>query len=546
MPTQEFHQTTKQLASRFLQQATFGPTQKEIETVAEIGIEAWLERQFTAERTRTQRYMEQEIDRVYRLDGRLRYLMPFSWAWWQSIMTGEDILRQRVATALTEIFVISAKSARLEDFGTIIANYYDMLLKHAFGNFNDLLLDVTLHPAMGYYLSHAGNRKSDPATNRFPDENYAREIMQLFSIGLFELNHDGTRKKDRNGKDVPAYNNADVKEFAKVFTGLTFAEFDTDEPITEEVFSNLLIDEASGLRPMRMYDTFHEPGPKRLLNGKVLPAGQSGMKDVRDAVNNLFHHGNVGPFIGKLLIQRLVKSNPSAEYVHRVANAFNDNGQGVRGDMKALVKAILMDAEARDPSFINDPTHGMLREPILRYTQLCRTFEATNKESRFFNSGESAQKTLGQYPFLSPSVFNFFSPEYAPLGPLANANLVGPEFQITNSVTATKTTNFWERAIFESLMDVPKGELPEDARPEEMMPHISQVNLHFEPFKGLTVEQTMDRLDLLLTYGTLSEPARNVIKKSLIGLMKQGADWEEVFRLAIYLFMSSPDYVILK
>lgn len=543
---QEIHLTTTQLASRFLQQATFGPTSKEIETVAEIGIEPWLDRQFDMPRTRTQRYMERVIDRVYRLDGRLRYLMPFSWAWWQSVMTGKDVLRQRVATALSEIFVISAKSARLEDFGSIVANYYDMLLKHAFGNFNELLLDVTLHPAMGHYLSHAGNRKSNPATNRFPDENYAREVMQLFSIGLFELNHDGTRKKDRDGRDIPAYDNADVKEFAKVFTGLTFAEFDSDEPITERVFTNLLIDEASGLKPMRMYDAFHERGPKRLLNGKVLPAGQSGMKDVRDAVDNLFHHGNAGPFIGKLLIQRLVKSNPSAEYIHRVSNAFDDNGHGVRGDMKALIKAILMDVEARDPSFINDPTHGMLREPILRYTQLCRTFEANNEQSRFFNTGETAQEALGQYPFLSPSVFNFFAPNYSPLGPLGEAHFAGPEFQITNSVTATKTTNFWERAIFESLMDVPKGELPGDARPEEKMPNVSDVNLNLRPFQGLTVDQTIDRLDLLLTYGTLSMPARGVIKRSLMRLAHQGGDWDEVVRLAIYLFMSSPDYVILK
>ncbi|MEM7797695.1 MAG: DUF1800 domain-containing protein [Chloroflexota bacterium] len=538
--------TAQQEASRFLQQATFGPTLSEINSVTSIGVDAWLEQQFNATQTSTQRYMEEVIDLVYRLDGRLKYLMPFNWAWWQSIMTGEDILRQRVATALTEIFVISTQSDRLEDLGLVFANYYDMLLKNAFGNFRDLLLDVTLHPAMGHYLSHAGNRKADLATNRFPDENYAREVMQLFSIGLFELNADGSRKKDGNGNDIPTYDNADVKEFAKVFTGLTFAEFDSNEDISEEIFAGLLIDSHNGIKPLVMYDRFHEPGPKRLLNGTAIPSGQSGMQDVQDAIGNLFNHGNVGPFMGRLLIQRLVKSNPSPAYIGRVTNAFNDNGSGIRGDMQAFVKAILTDPEARDATFIADPTHGMLREPILRYTQLCRSFEASNTENLFYNSGAIASSVLGQYPFMSPSVFNFFSPDFTPLGPLEEANLDAPEFQITTSVTATKTINFWETAILETLMELPKGELPEDAQPDEKMPNLSNARLDLTPFEGLSVDEMIDRIDLLLTYGSLSDAARAIIKAAMDGLSNSGAPSSEVASIGIYLFISAPDYVILK
>ncbi|MEM8858580.1 MAG: DUF1800 family protein, partial [Chloroflexota bacterium] len=208
--------TDQQLAARFLTQATLGPTMAEINAATVRGFEGWIDDQVALPATETLTYMWDIIDKVYFVENQpLLHVHPFRWAWWQSIMRNPDILRQRVGMALSEIMVISTRTDLLVDTSIAVASFYDVLLKHAFGNFRDLLLDVALHPAMGYYLSHAGNRKADPVANRFPDENFAREIMQLFSIGLFELNQDGTRKKDSEGNDIPTYSNADIAEFAK-------------------------------------------------------------------------------------------------------------------------------------------------------------------------------------------------------------------------------------------------------------------------------------------------------------------------------------------
>ena len=266
----------------------------------------------------------------------------------------------------------------------------------------------------------------------FPDENYAREVMQLFTIGLCELEIDGTCKTDENSVPIPTYDNKDIAEFAKIFTGLTWGD--------AQVFSSYPINgQLSYSIPMRMFNEFHEPGSKYLLNGTIIEqrATTNGIADIEAALNNLFQHPNVGPFIGKLLIQRLVTSNPSPAYIERVAKAFNGEStySSTRGDMKAMIKAILLDEEARNCAAQSDDSFGHLREPFNRYVQLCRSFEASNENGHYRNATHSIMKYFGQKPFTAPSVFNFFQSDYQPIGPVEEANLVAPEFQITNTRT---------------------------------------------------------------------------------------------------------------
>ena len=360
-------------ASRFLSQATLGADLETIQATAQMSFAQWIDEQFNMQPSFnlcdfTRDITIMALDSSFSMGGDPNDIEVQRWywhsAWWQYTMESPDVLRNRVALALSEIFVIS-ELPTLDDVPLALPNYYDMLLEHSFGNYRDLLEDVTLHPAMGLYLTHVNNPKADSSLNRFPDENYAREIMQLFSIGLYELNVDGTRKLDANDNFIPTYDHDDIANFAKVFTGLTYPD--------AIVFGQNPQSELSFLQPMKMVNTWHEGGEKTLLNGFVVPdrSPKDGMADIQDALDNLYNHPNVGPFIAYRLIQRLIRSNPSTEYVGRVASKFNDNGQGVRGDMKAVIKAILLDEEARDCAMAEDPFDGMLREPMVRYTQIC-------------------------------------------------------------------------------------------------------------------------------------------------------------------------------
>jgi len=534
--------TAEQSASRFLAQATFGANLALIQHVGNIGHEAWLNEQLALPVTDT---LPTVSAGAVDSEG---FILPvvFRWAHWQHMMTAPDLLRHRMLFALSELFVISTQVEQLEEETRGMSSYYDLFQKHVFGNFRDLLFDVTMHPFMGIYLSHLKNRKTDLVLNRFPDENYAREVMQLFTIGLYELNQDGSYQLDQNGNPIPTYTNAEITEFAKVFTGLTTKPEQDDQVIDLDYF---LENDDVFHEPMIMYDPEHEPGEKKLLKGVVIPAGQTGMQDINDAVDNLFNHPNVGPFIGRLLIQRLVKSNPSPAYISRVAAAFNDNGSGVRGDMQAVIKAILLDAEARDTSYFTDPTHGMLREPFVRYVQLCRAFNAASANGLYRNTGYLAQEMLKQYPFHAPSVFNFFLPTYQPLGPLANANLVAPEFQITTSYTAISVINFLEMAInYEEPMDIsnPALETCEDTG-------VTCPDLTDDEIVTLTLTQELNlaendidglitHLDLILTYGMLSTAMKSIIKNAITPLK----DPLERVNMALYLLMISPEYAVLK
>ncbi|MGI9271519.1 MAG: DUF1800 domain-containing protein, partial [Woeseiaceae bacterium] len=368
-------------ASRFASQATFGMDFAGIDTIARQGKENWLDSQFALP---VSDHVSIAADIVNRreagefaaFENDIEYLIyARRLAWWHRTITASDVVRQRVAFALSEIFVVSDNVDDLIVYPFALSGYYDTLLRNAFGNYRDLLRGVTLHPAMGIYLSHVNNRRSDPAANIFPDENYAREVMQLFSIGLFELNIDGSLRLDGDGEPIPTYSNVEIREFAKIFTGLSFGG-------ANPFFGNPA---PSFAAPMQMFDAEHEPGSKNLLNGIVVPAGQTGMQDIEAALDNLFNHPNVGPFIGKQLIQRLVTSNPSPAYIERVARVFNGDVSGVRGDMRAVVRAVLLDPEAESAA-TTMADFGKLREPVVRYASILRQFGANSSDGFIANT----------------------------------------------------------------------------------------------------------------------------------------------------------------
>ncbi|MGB5419350.1 DUF1800 family protein, partial [Algibacter sp.] len=409
-----------------------------------------------------------------------------------------------------------------------------------FGNFKNLLKDMALHPMMGIYLSHYNNPKSNPDENTHPDENFAREIMQLFTIGLYELNQNGTYILDGNGDRIPTYNNDDIKEFAKIFTGLgAGAVIENPWGVTPQFGVNQYL--ALKDTPMAMYDEFHEPGEKKLLNGQVVPSGQSGIQDIESGIDNLFNHQNVGPFIALRLIQQLVKSNPSAAYISRVSTAFN-NTKGVRGDMKAVIKAILLDDEARSCSWMENPTSGKLIEPMLRYFNVARQLDLDNEESENWNVAYNFYQATGQSSLAAPHVFNFFLPAYVPNTEFTNANLVGPEFEIHNSATSINYINevdLWTFPQYYSILDT--WDLDMEGRP-----------LDFEALKyyAKDSEVLINQLDKLFTRGQLSNETKQLIINAVDPIVN---DWNADFqytdlrvKMALYLILISPDYTILK
>jgi uncharacterized protein (DUF1800 family) len=351
---------------------------------------------------------------------------------------------------------------------------------------------------------------------------------------LYQLNQDGSRKTNAQGEWIPTYGQIQIKEFAKVFTGLGLGEILPNMYIDEpEFFVGIYL--ADMTVPMKMYEEWHQPGQKNLLNGFVVPAGQTGMEDINDAIDNLFNHPNVGPFIGKQLIQRLVTSNPSPAYVSRVSAAFNDNGQGVRGDMKAVIKAILLDPEARTCEAIENPVHGKLREPFVRYAHFAQSMDLEQYYDRYWNPGYGFYLATGQIPLASPSVFNFFLPEFHPNGPLADAGLVGPEFQIHNSRTSVEflnQVNDW--AIWQYMWGSWEAEDP-----------YTTVNLTELEELARDPEVLVNHLDRVFTHGALSANTRQLIKDAIEPMIDGDYRYDRA-RLALYLIMISPDYAILK
>ena len=534
-------------ASRFLFQAAFGGNKQLITDVINLGIEAWIDSQFLIPptyATDTINGIYEDSKKIWILNGNDEANYPsrpnhvhMNYTWWQNTMLADDILRQKMAYALSQILVLSSESD-LTSYGVAVANYYDRLIKHSFGNFYDLLYEVTRHPGMGNYLTYFRNKKTDESTNTYPDQNYAREVMQLFTIGLDSLNLDGTPALDTAGNRIPTYDNDDIIEFSKIFTGLASGAVAPYITYTEDPYFNLSFYATAKDSLMAMYDAYHEPGEKYLLNGYVVPDGQTGMEDLEDALMHLFNHPNVGPFISYRLIQRLVKSNPTPAYVESVATIFNNNGAGVRGDLKAVLKAILMHPEARECTWINHPQQGQLREPFLRKTHFINSIGLLdNSLENFWNYKYWFYNETGQHPFHSPTVFNFYVPNYVPNGPIEDANLVAPEFQIHNSRTSigfSKQVYYWVENLVALRTSGYEGYVI--------------TNPDFDSLEEIAkdADALIDYLDIRLTHGKLSTNTREIIKETLNEFGTSGFDIDRRIRLATYLIMISPDYSILK
>ncbi|MEM7100071.1 MAG: DUF1800 domain-containing protein [Pseudomonadota bacterium] len=513
-------QSELQAAAKFLSLATFGPTLEEIESVAESGTNDWLDTQFAMAPSRHLPIVVRYIDE-YGFDFQTMPIPSFyrRFAFYEQALTANDQLRQLVAYALSQIFVVSDNVGALNNDPSALASYYDMLMEQGFGNYRDLLLAVTLHPAMGLYLSHVNNGKSDPLANTFPDENYAREVMQLFSIGLFELNPDGSVVQDSSGNPIPTYDNADIREFSKIFTGLSYGP---REPGGPSFFGNgnpvLHV-------PMVMFDDFHEPGSKSLLNGLVVPDGQDGMADIEAAIENLFNHPNVGPFIGKQLIQRLVTSNPSPAYVTRVTQAFNGDQSGVRGDMTAVIRAILTDPEV--DSAIR------LREPFRRYLAINRSLQARGEDGTVPGLGFVAAFLTQQHVFSSPSVFNFYLPSFSPAGPVQDAGLVAPEFQITNASTVIGITNLIAYTLFnETSIDSPE--------------ELADITLNLDDFLPLVGDgqALVDQINLVFFAGDMDEETESILVTYADDTFAASSDDVLTLRATLYLALATPAYAV--
>jgi len=530
-------------ASRFLSQATLGADMATIKHVADIGYEAWIDEQLALPANDMLTNLNQvwsDVVQWFLLNGGDPadvYDRPnwniFNYTWWENHMNEKDLLRERVALALSEIFVLSFDS-ELNGFGDGLADYYDVLQKNAFGKYEDILYDVSLHPCMGFYLSHLNNPREIPEENIHPDQNYAREIMQLFSIGLYQLNPDGSRKTDTLGNWIPTYGQQDIQELSKVFTGLGVSGVVPNEWVDQPYFG-LDIYVADMTKPMKMYEQWHQYGTKTLCTGYVIPEGQGGLTDIRDAVHQLSMHPNVGPFICKQLIQRLITSNPTPDYISRVVAVFNNDGNGGRGNLGAVVKAILLDPEARTCASLENPSFGRLREPFTRYTHFTKALPMEQYYGRYWNIAYGFYLATGQMPLASRTVFNFFLPDFQPIGEIADHGLVGPEFQIHNSRTSIEymnEVNDW--AVWGYVMDDWEENNPSVTyNIDELVP------LARDP------EVLLNRLDVLFTHGSLSEHTRSTIKDALYPLINGNYRYDRV-RLALYLMMVSPDYNIMK
>lgn len=486
---------TKAQAARFLMQASLGYDQTLLDAVAIKGIAQWIDDEIALAPPIAATFQTSTEDiwsdfRAKLLAGATgdktaingdgnNPALPYKWyfhmAWWEhTLKTNTHILRQRVAQALSEILVISDNSG-LERDAIGMASYYDLLYKHAFGNYNELLFDVSLHPCMGVYLTHMNNRKEDLMSNIHPDENYAREIMQLFTIGLFELNSDGTRKKV-SGKDIPSYKNSDIQALARVFTGFKAEKYKYEWPdasffkVMGATINNTPVMFEDGIpkaqktvpfvdmvSPMVCENPFHDWGAKSLLTGSnqisisdnVSPGANSGILEVKAVIDRLVANSNTAPFIARKLINQLVTSNPSDAYVQAVAAKF-----GSTGNLGDVVKEILTYPLSNNIAKTQFVSHYVeagggqkyvqsqkLKSPLLRVTQLLKAFDISNTSNKFWLIGDDIQQALSQHPLSSPTVFNFYKPDFTPHGPVERQGLVAPEFELHTSATSIAYVN---------------------------------------------------------------------------------------------------------
>jgi len=500
--------------ARFLTHATFGPSKEEIDALwTSHDYEGWLRQQKDAPPSLELPYLQQTYGsgQITQGDG--------GEAWLRFALTGPDQLRQRMAFALSEIMVVSVDSVLSEQpEGT--AYYYDLLAKNALGNFRDLLEDVTLSPAMATFLTMIRNQKPDPVHGVRSDENYAREVMQLFTIGLVQLNADGTPRLDANGRTVPTFDQRDVANLSHVFTGWSWAGGTSDQ--------DFFTGQEHWTQPLQPYEDYHDESAKVIVGNTSIPAGMHAQEELDLALDTLFQHPNVGPFISKQLIQRLVTSNPSPAYVARVTKAFNDNGHGVRGDLFAVARAILLDPEAhRGPS----ATSGKLREPLLRLTNVWRAFHAAAQNGRY--NYVLAPAAFDQSPLDAPSVFNFFRPTSRPLGVISHAGLVAPEFDITTETTTITGSNELRRVA--GLYRTSQG--PDSASQSDIL-------LDFRPWedRAAQVDQLVDGLNDVLMRGEMPAAMRQTLIDA-IGTIPPDRVGDRIAG-AVYLVVSSPQAAV--
>ena len=503
-------------ASRFLAQAAMGATRADMARVQALGYAGWLDEQFATPASQSR--WDWLVSKGYNDAAYRNTEAGWDAVAWHKMITAPDTLRQRVTLALSEIVVVGIDGLIGSGWRTFsAAAYMDLLETYAFSDYRSLMQQVSTSAPMGEFLTFRGNLKANPTTGALPDENYAREIMQLFSIGLVQLNNDGTPKLV-DGKQVNTYEQDDILGLARVFTGWDYdlAGGDTNTPDFKR-------------RPMKQVPSRHESGAKSFL-GNTIPAGTDGVRSLQQALDIVCSHANVAPFISRQLIQRLVTSNPSPAYVARVATTFANDGNGKAGNFKAVIKAILLDDEARNPAKLNDPAFGKLREPILRFTAWARAFNVSSPNETWpVGDTSDPASRLGQSPLRSPTVFNFFRPGYSPPNTLiGSASLVAPEFQITNESTVIGYINFMQRVVAGGISDL-------SADYAALLP------------KTDDAASLLDELNLVLAANRIDA---SIIAKlrSAIDTMPKGTDAARRNRVyaALVLVLASPDFIVQK
>ena len=523
---------------RLMRQATLGVNFNDMKEFVKMTPEKWIDEQLKVpspnmlEKTSLMRKESRDyvisLGYDFKDDTVLTRAEYFNLAWWRHNLENQDYLKQKLAYVYSQIFVISSV-VDVGEFAHGMASFYDILLKNTSGNFKELLLGISLHPSMGFYLSHFNNSKSIPERNIHPDENYAREIMQLFTIGLHQLNIDGSLKRDSLGNPIPTYTQKDIKELAKVFTGLSAGKSGNFERGNARFGMNVYGTDFSV--PMAMYDDWHESGTKSFLN-TTIPAGLKGMKDIEMAIDHIFRHPNVGPFIGKQLIQKLVTSNPSPAYIKKVAETFNDNGKGVRGDMAAVFKAILLHPEARSCESLMSPTQGKLQEPMVRLMERTRNYKIIpDANNKIYTDGGDSRWRFDQNILSAPNVFNFYLPTYSPLGALRSNNLLGPEFQMHNSTSSIRWANsvmspdwlmnYYWRMQREGFYEIEISDL--------------------YPYANDT-EALINQFDKRFTRGQLTLRTRRLMKYN----MERNLNTKNRIHSSLGILLLSPEYNILK
>ncbi len=481
-------------AGRLLEQATFGPDPASIDRVRELGVGAWLDEQFGSGESQ---YPDPPADSMMRRDWTERFFA-------YHMISARDQLRQRTVFALGQLMVVSSNKVRQQE---ALVEWQRLLSRNAFGNFRQLLKDVTLSPAMAKYLDMPNSEKASADGLRSPNENYAREIMQLFSIGLVELNLDGSPKLDAGGNTIPTYSQNTIKELARVFTGWGYPLAPGAAFVwpSKEYYRGVL----------QPYEPVHDTGSKTLLRGDVIPAGGGPQSDLEAALDNIFQHPNVGPFVATRLIRHFVKSNPSPAYIARVATVFNNNGQGVRGDLKAVIRAILTDSEARDAS-VSTAT-GKLKEPILHFTAVARALEGQMQTTIMYEP--VLTREIGESLLESPTVFNFFSP----LNKVGDTGLFGPEFQIYTPVTAMGRSNW----VYQLLNDR----------------FWRSIRINTEPYLTSTNDPTyhVSLIDRTFFYGRMSSTLRNEL---IDAVSRTSSDPGRRTMTSIWLATTSGEYLV--